>query len=130
MARLIDLRTFTDKRGNLTVIEKVIPYEIRRIFYIYGVDHSVRGGHRHHKTIQAAVCVKGHCTIWSNDGSHSMEFVLTGPTSACFSNRRTGTKCMIFRRRDSDGIGLRVFFCRRRLHIRTLSGMIKSGPAT
>ena len=53
MAELIDLKTFTDVRGNLTVIEKVIPFDIKRIFYIYGVDNSVRGGHRHHKTIQA-----------------------------------------------------------------------------
>ena len=42
MAQLINLRTFTDKRGNLTVIEKVIPFDIKRIFYIYGVDDSVR----------------------------------------------------------------------------------------
>ena len=55
MAELIDLKTYTDQHGNLTVIEKVIPFDIKRIFYIYGVDDSVRGGHRHHKTIQAAI---------------------------------------------------------------------------
>ena len=49
MAHIIDLKTFTDKRGNLTVIEKVIPFDIKRVFYIYGVDDSKRGGHRHHK---------------------------------------------------------------------------------
>ena len=79
MAKRIDLKTFTDKRGNLTVIEKVIPFDIRRIFYIYGVDDSVRGGHRHHKTIQAAICLKGHCTIRSNDGKKQEEFVLDHP---------------------------------------------------
>ena len=68
MAQLINLKTFTDKRGNLTVIEKVIPFDIKRIFYIYGVDSSVRGGHRHHKTIQAAISLKGSCTIYNNDG--------------------------------------------------------------
>jgi len=50
MAELIDLKTFTDVRGNLTVIERVMSFDIKRIFYIYGVDDSVRGGHRHHKT--------------------------------------------------------------------------------
>ena len=59
MAELIDLKTYTDRRGNLTVIEKVIPFDIKRIFYIYGVDDSVRGGHRHHKTVQAAICLHG-----------------------------------------------------------------------
>ena len=79
MARLIDLKTHTDKRGNLTVIEKVIPFDIKRIFYIYGVDDSVRGGHRHHKTIQAAICLKGHCTIRNNNGKGEAEFVLDHP---------------------------------------------------
>lgn len=82
MARLIDLRTFTDPRGNLTVIEKVIPFDIRRIFYIYGVDDSVRGCHRHHRTVQAAICIRGACTIWNNDGKKVEEFRLDKP-SAC-----------------------------------------------
>jgi hypothetical protein len=79
MAQLIDLKTFTDKRGNLTVIEKVIPFTIKRIFYIYGVDDSKRGGHRHHKTIQAAVCIKGACTIFNNNGKKEETFVLNRP---------------------------------------------------
>jgi dTDP-4-dehydrorhamnose 3,5-epimerase-like enzyme len=79
MARLIDLKTFTDKRGNLTVIEKVIPFDIKRVFYIYGVDDSKRGGHRHHKTYQAAICIKGSCAIYNNNGSDEGEFQLTSP---------------------------------------------------
>lgn len=79
MARLIDLKTFTDERGNLTVIEKVIPFDIKRIFYIYGVDNSVRGGHRHHKTIQAAICIQGSCTIYNNDGQKEDNFILDHP---------------------------------------------------
>ena len=79
MAYIIDLKTFIDVRGNLTVIEKVIPFEIRRIFYIYGVDDSQRGGHRHHKTIQAAICIKGSCSIFNNDGKSITEFVLDRP---------------------------------------------------
>ncbi len=59
MAHVIDLKTFNNKRSNLTIIEKVIPFEIKRIFYIYGVDDSKRGGHRHHNTIQVAICIKG-----------------------------------------------------------------------
>ena len=79
MARIIDLKTFTDKRGNLTVIEKVIPFDIKRVFYIYGVDDSKRGGHRHHKTIQAAICIKGACTIYNNDGITEKTFALDQP---------------------------------------------------
>jgi len=80
MACMIDIKTFTDKRGNLTVIEKVFPFEIKRVFYIYGVDDSVRGGHRHHKTIQAAVCIQGACIIYNCDGSTEQEYVLDSPS--------------------------------------------------
>jgi hypothetical protein len=61
MKQLLDLKTFTDERGNLTVIDKILPFEIKRVFYIYGVDSSTRGGHRHYNTIQAAICLKGEC---------------------------------------------------------------------
>jgi dTDP-4-dehydrorhamnose 3,5-epimerase-like enzyme len=80
MAYFIDLKTHTDARGNLTVIEKVIPFEIKRIFYIYGVDDSKRGGHRHHNTVQAAVCIKGSCTIYNNSGVSEEEFQLNSPS--------------------------------------------------
>lgn len=89
MARLLDLQTFTDKRGNLTVIERIIPFDIKRIFYIYGVDDSIRGGHRHHKTIQAAVCLRGSCAIRNNDGDSIHEFILDQPN-----------KCLILEPKD------------------------------
>jgi dTDP-4-dehydrorhamnose 3,5-epimerase-like enzyme len=79
MAKLLDLRTFTDARGNLTVIERILPFDIKRIFYIYGVDSSRRGGHRHHKTIQAAVTLCGRCTIYNHDGAKEEIFELDKP---------------------------------------------------
>lgn len=79
MAQLICLKTFTDTRGNLTVIEKVIPFDVKRLFYIYGVDDSIRGGHRHHKTIQAAIALQGSCTIYNNDGTTEETYVLDSP---------------------------------------------------
>ncbi len=79
MAYIIDLKTFTDKRGNLTVIERTIPFDIRRIFYIYGVDSSKRGGHRHKTTVQAAICLQGSCRIYNHDGREEQFFHLTAP---------------------------------------------------
>lgn len=79
MAQIIDLKTFTDERGNLTVIEKTIPFDIKRIFYIYGVDSSVRGGHRHKKTIQAAICIKGSCQIFNDNGQQQQTYHLDKP---------------------------------------------------
>lgn len=79
MASLINLKTFTDERGNLTVIEKVVPFDIKRIFYIYGVDGSVRGGHRHVKTVQAAICIRGNCVIYNNNGTDEATYLLDSP---------------------------------------------------
>lgn len=86
MSYLIDLKTFTDTRGNLTVIEKVLPFDTKRIFYIYGVDSSKRGGHRHHKTIQAAICIKGSCTIYCNDGNEEKTYQLDAPHKCLMLN--------------------------------------------
>jgi len=80
MARMIELPTFKDDRGSLTVIEKTIPFQIERIFYIYGVDDSVRGGHRHHKTRQAAFCIQGACVISNNNGTEKAEYKLDSPS--------------------------------------------------
>ena len=89
MAYIIDLETYTDNRGNLTVIENVLPFKIERVFYIYGVDKSVRGGHRHHKTIQAAVCIQGECKIFNNDGGKKQIFHMNKPS-----------KCVLLEPRD------------------------------
>jgi hypothetical protein len=79
MASLLNLKTFTDQRGNLTVIEKIIPFDIKRIFYIYGVDESTRGGHKHKATIQAAICLQGSCRIFCKTGELEEYFTLDTP---------------------------------------------------
>lgn len=89
MAHLINLNTHSDNRGNLTVIEKEIPFNIKRIFYIYGVDSSQRGGHRHKTTIQAAICIHGSCTVTNNDGIKKETFLLDKPN-----------KCLILEEKD------------------------------
>jgi dTDP-4-dehydrorhamnose 3,5-epimerase-like enzyme len=86
MAKFLNLKTFADSRGNLTVIEKVIPFDIKRIFYIYGVDNSTRGGHKHKKTVQAAICLKGSCRIFCRTGEKEEWFVLDEPSKCLILN--------------------------------------------
>ena len=85
MAYLIDFPTHTDERGNLTVIEKKIPFEIKRIYYIYNVN-SNRGGHRHKKNIQALICLNGKCEIYVNNGEEKKNFLLNSPTKGLILN--------------------------------------------
>lgn len=89
MAHIIELKTFSEQRGNLTVIENEIPFDVKRLFYIYGVDNSVRGGHRHKSTTQAAICIHGSCIVTNNDGIAKTDFLLDHPK-----------KCLILKPED------------------------------
>lgn len=78
MAHLIDLKTISDYRGILTVIDKILPFEIKRVYYLYNVRKR-RGGHRHKKTIQALICLSGSCEVFAADRSKEQEFLLDRP---------------------------------------------------
>jgi dTDP-4-dehydrorhamnose 3,5-epimerase-like enzyme len=79
MEKIIHLNTISDRRGKLTVIENNLPFQVSRIFYIYQVDNAIRGGHRHHKTRQAAICINGNCKIYNNDGCNEKIYLLDSP---------------------------------------------------
>jgi len=79
MPTLLRLDTFQSESGNLTVFEKLIPGTIKRVFYIYGATDLSRGGHRHHKSWNALICLHGSCHIYSNDGLTEENFTLDDP---------------------------------------------------
>jgi dTDP-4-dehydrorhamnose 3,5-epimerase-like enzyme len=81
MAYLIKLKSFADKRGRLTAIDKVLPFDIKRLYYISGVtEESERGGHAHHLTREAIFCVNGSFTVVINNGRTREEFFLDDHT--------------------------------------------------
>lgn len=62
-------------------MEKVLPFEIKRVYYIHHVSNgSVRGGHRHKVTQQALICVAGSCEISIDNGSQKENVALDAPT--------------------------------------------------
>ncbi|MCT2195584.1 FdtA/QdtA family cupin domain-containing protein [Paenibacillus sp. p3-SID1389] len=84
-SRIIQLTEFGDERGLLTVVEgsNTIPFEIKRVFYIYGTANGVnRGLHAHYKTRQLLVSVSGSCTISLDDTKRKKEVVLDSPSKA------------------------------------------------
>jgi dTDP-4-dehydrorhamnose 3,5-epimerase-like enzyme len=64
----LNLPTFTDPRGALTVLEKALPFDVVRTYWIYGADGQTRGGHRHTYTRQALIAMSGQISIYMNDG--------------------------------------------------------------
>jgi dTDP-4-dehydrorhamnose 3,5-epimerase-like enzyme len=61
---VIRVNTFHDERGALTVFQDQIPFKVERIFWIYDSDGKIRGGHRHVKTRQALICLRGAVSIF------------------------------------------------------------------
>jgi dTDP-4-dehydrorhamnose 3,5-epimerase-like enzyme len=76
---VVDLPSFKDDRGNLVVLEKAMPFPVRRVFWISGADGQTRGGHRHHVTRQALVALAGSVSVLMHDGRHRKTIVLDRP---------------------------------------------------
>lgn len=63
MAAVMTLPTHRDQRGALTVLEKVLPFEMKRLYWIYDLSNEPRARHRHHQTRQALICLNGSCEV-------------------------------------------------------------------
>ena len=85
MAYKISLPVFKDERGDLAVIENLLPFKIKRIFFIYNAK-GCRGGHRHKKTIQALICTSGICNVFVNDNNLKENFLLNSPDQCLILN--------------------------------------------
>jgi dTDP-4-dehydrorhamnose 3,5-epimerase-like enzyme len=78
----IEISVLGDERGNLSVMEALnqVPFEIQRVFYIYGTKHGVRRGfHAHYKTRQVLVSVAGSCKIHLDNTVRTKEVLLDTP---------------------------------------------------
>ncbi|MCX8062047.1 MAG: FdtA/QdtA family cupin domain-containing protein [Anaerolineales bacterium] len=75
----IDLPRIQDPRGNLTFIEseRHIPFEIKRVYYLYDVPGGAeRGGHAHKNLSQLIVAMSGSFDVVLDDGHHRHRFHL------------------------------------------------------
>jgi dTDP-4-dehydrorhamnose 3,5-epimerase-like enzyme len=83
-ATLLELPENTDDRGSLCFCEagkdEVIPFEIKRSFWVYDTPKgAVRGYHGHKESQQAHVCLHGSAKIWLDDGKSTQEIALNRP---------------------------------------------------
>lgn len=83
LIKLIDLPFLGDERGGLVSVEgqSSIPFDIKRVYYIYRTASDVSRGYHAHKDLkQVAICVSGSCKMILDNGSDREEILLDTPT--------------------------------------------------
>jgi len=87
LIKLIDFSILGDSRGSLVALEsnKNVPFDIKRVYYIFGTKNQVsRGFHAHKDLQQIAVCVSGSCEFLLDDGKTRESVVLDNPSRALY----------------------------------------------
>lgn len=78
----IEFKKLGDERGSLVSLEqnKNIPFDVKRIYYIFGTKEGIsRGFHAHKNLEQVAICVKGSCRFLLDNGKIKEEVILDKP---------------------------------------------------
>jgi len=103
---IIGFPKIQDSRGNLTFIEggQHIPFDIRRIYYIYDVPGgAVRAGHAHKNLQQVLIAIAGSFDIILDDGNEKKTFsmnrsyyglYITPMTWRIINNFSSGSVCL------------------------------------
>lgn len=106
LCRRIELPVISDPRGNLTFIEATrhVPFEIRRIYYLYDVPGGAhRAGHAHRKLQQLLLAISGSFDVTLDDGLQKQKFHLNRSYQGLFippmvwrdiDNFSSGAVCM------------------------------------
>ena len=83
LIKIVSFPPLGDDRGSLVALEglKTVPFEIKRVYYIFGTKKNVsRGFHAHRNIKQVVVCVTGSCRFVIDDGNNREEVLLNSPT--------------------------------------------------
>ena len=80
--QIIQFQQHGDDRGQLVALEngKEIPFNTKRVYYMYDTGKGVRRGFHAHKTLeQILICTSGSCKIHLDDGKETIEITLNKP---------------------------------------------------
>ena len=79
--QMIDIRRYSDTRGYLSVVENGIdiPFDIKRIYYLYMVPEVARGAHAHKELQQLLIATSGSVEVIMDDGDSKKSFMLDKP---------------------------------------------------
>ena len=92
LIKTINFQPLGDERGSLVALEgnKSVPFDIKRVYYIFGTKEGVsRGFHAHRNLKQVVVCVTGSCRFVLDNGKQREEVVLDKSTIGLLINDLT-----------------------------------------
>jgi dTDP-4-dehydrorhamnose 3,5-epimerase-like enzyme len=105
--KIIQLPVIHDPRGNLTFIESEnhIPFEIRRVYYLYDVPGgATRAGHGHKVLHQLMIAMSGSFDVELDDGTEKKKYHLNRSSYGLYipqmiwrdiDNFSSGSVCMV-----------------------------------
>ena len=81
VTRLIEIPKIEDRRGNLSVVEKdCIPFQIKRVYYLYDVPSNAhRGGHAHKEQQEFLIALSGSFDVIVDNGEEKQRIMLNKP---------------------------------------------------
>ncbi len=85
--RLIEFPQKGDERGHLVIVEgsQDIPFDVKRVFYIYGSDKDViRGRHANYRSEFVLINVAGSSKVRVDDGKNQKVFNLDRPHTGIY----------------------------------------------
>ena len=111
--KFIEIPKIKDYRGNLAVIEReVIPFKIKRVYYLYDVPSDAsRGGHAHKELYQFIIPLSGSFDIIIDDGFSNSSITLNKPDKGLLlvpgiwreiANFSSGSVCLVIASEEYD----------------------------
>lgn len=89
-AKLFNFPIMKDERGALIALEEndTIPFNIKRVYYIYDVKNELRRGYHAHKDLkQVLIAISGSCKILLDNGDQKQVFELDSPAQGLYVDK-------------------------------------------
>jgi dTDP-4-dehydrorhamnose 3,5-epimerase-like enzyme len=77
---LIDVPTFTDERGAISVMDKELPFDVKRVFWLHHINEGKgRGAHALLDSAEIMVAIHGSFVVDLDDLETKISLVLDNP---------------------------------------------------
>lgn len=111
--QIIEIPKIENHLGNIAVIENdVIPFAIKRVYYLFDIPSSaVRGGHSHKNLQQVLIAISGSFDVVLKDGNTTQTITLNKPDKGLLihnnvwrelENFSSGAVCLVLASAEFD----------------------------